>query len=386
MSRSTAGGLLAAPHLVVGLLVLANVAAYLLCLRAGGTLAIPAPVLAAAGALTPAALGPGERWRLVAAGFLHADPTHLLVNLLSLLVAGPVLERRLGGPTFALVYAAALAGAGVTSVSMHAAPFVGVGASGAIFGIMGALVALWALGAEDLSARFFLVNFGLNAAAGARDPRVDWAAHVGGFATGMAVVATLDVASRVNRHWLRCKFPDFVTADAVVLLATGGVALWGRPPFAVAGLDPRPLAACCIAAGALGAVKLLDLLLSLRRGLAATVLVLAGGNAAAAWGACEACCRRWTGHVGRRRLRHAGRARRPAVPRSRAGARGGGRPRAGVDAARPVGTAAAGPGRRRLRRRHPHGRPPPRARPRAPHPRVRRNCRVGSGGDARLAA
>ena len=37
MSRPTAGGLLAAPHLVVGLLVLANVAAYLLCLRTGGT-------------------------------------------------------------------------------------------------------------------------------------------------------------------------------------------------------------------------------------------------------------------------------------------------------------------------------------------------------------
>lgn len=286
MSRPTAGSFLAAPHLVVALLVLANVAAYLLCLLIGGAPTVPTPLLAAAGALTPAALHPGEQWRIVAAGFLHADPTHLAANLLSLLVVGPFLERRLGATAFALVYAASLAGAGITSVLAHPGPFVGVGASGAIFGIMGALVALWALGAEDLSPGFFVANFGLNAAFAARDPHIDWAAHIGGLITGMAAVALLDMASRANGHWLRCKFPDFVKADALALIVSGGGVLWRHPPFAVPGYDPRLVTSVCIAVAAFLFVKALDLLLSARRGLAGAVLVLAAGNAAAAWAAC----------------------------------------------------------------------------------------------------
>lgn len=286
MPRSTAGSFLAVPHLVVALLVAANVAAYLLCLRIGGALAIPTPLLAAAGALTPMALQPDERWRLVAAGFLHADPTHLAANLLSLLIVGPFLERRLGATSFALVYSASLVGSGVTSVLLHPGLFVGVGASGAIFGVMGALVALLALGAEDLSPAFFLANFGLNAAFASRDPRIDWAAHIGGLVTGMAAVALLDMASRVNGHWLRCKFPEFVKAGALVLFGAGGAALWKRSPLAVPGLDPRIIVVVVLAVSALLVVKLLDLLLSARRGLAGVVLLLAAGNAAAGWAAC----------------------------------------------------------------------------------------------------
>lgn len=287
MPRPTAGSVLATPHLIVVLLLVANIVAYLLCLRVGGTVAIPTWLLAAAGALTPAALQPGEQWRLVAAGFLHADPTHLLVNLLSLLITGPFLERRLGATLFTLVYAASLVGAGLVSVAMHPGPFLGVGASGAVFGVMGALFALWALGAEDLSPSFFLVNFAINASLASRDPRIDWAAHIGGFVTGMAMVALLDMMSRANSHWLRCKFPEFVKAGASVLLVAGGVALWHGPPLDRLGPDPRVVAAGCMAVAALGIVKLLDLLLSVRRGLAAVVLVLMAGNAAMGWAICR---------------------------------------------------------------------------------------------------
>lgn len=284
MSRSTAGPLLAVPHLTVLLLLLANVVAYLLCLWAGGAVVIPTEQLAAAGALVPAALQPGERWRLLAAGFLHADPVHLLGNMLSLLIAGPVLERRLGATTFALLYGAALVGAGIVSVLMHPAPFVGVGASGAIFGVLGALFALWALGAEDLSAGFFLTNFALNAVLASRDPRIDWAAHTGGFVTGMAMVALLDIASRANLHWLRCRFPEFVKAEATILLLAGGAALWSHPPAMVlASAQPQFALAGGLALAAVALVKALDLLLSLRHGLAAAVLLAAAGNAALGW-------------------------------------------------------------------------------------------------------
>ena len=284
MSRPTAGSPLAAPHLIVALLLAANTIAYLLCLRASGAPVIPAAQLVAAGALVPDALRPGERWRLVAAGFLHADPVHLLGNMLSLLIAGPVLERRLGATTFALVYGAALVGAGIVGLWLHPAPFVSVGASGAIFGVLGALFALWALGAEDLSAGFFLTNFALNAVLASRDPRIDWAAHIGGFVTGMATVALLDIASRANLLWLRCRFPDFVKAEAAILLLAGGAALWWHPPATVlARAQPQLALEGGLALAALALVKALDLLLSVRHGLAAAVLLAAAGNAALGW-------------------------------------------------------------------------------------------------------
>ena len=287
MPRSTAGSVLATPHLIVLLLLVANIVAYFVCLRVGGTVAIPTSVLATAGALTPAALQQGEQWRLVAAGFLHADPTHLLANLLSLLIAGPFLERRLGATTFTFVYGASLVGAGLVSVATHPGAFVGVGASGAVFGVMGALFALWALGAEELSPSFFLINFTINAAVASRDPRIDWAAHIGGFVSGMVMVALLDMTSRINLYWLRCKFPEFVKAGASALLVAGGVALWYGPALGILGSDPHFVAAGCITAAALALVKLLDLLLSVRRGLAAVVLVLMAGNAATGWALCR---------------------------------------------------------------------------------------------------
>ena len=283
MSRPLAKSFLATPHVVVALLVVVNVAAYLLCLRVGGALVIPTPVLAAAGALTPASLQPGEQSRLIAAGFLHADLTHLLTNLLSLLIVGPFLERRLGGTAFSLVYVASLIGAGITSLLLHSGPFLGVGASGAVFGVMGALFALWALGAEELSPGFFLINFGLSAAFASRDPRIDWAAHIGGFVTGMIAVALLDMTSRANVHWLRCKFPEFIKANVLALLVAGGTALWWRPLALLPSFDVRYVVAGCIAAAVLVSVKLLDLLLSAKRGLVGVVIVLAGCNAAAAW-------------------------------------------------------------------------------------------------------
>ena len=96
----------------------------------------------------------------------------------------------------------------------------------------------------------------------------------------MAAVALLDAAARANAHWLRCKFPEFVKADALLLIVAGGAALWTRPSMLPRPVDPR-LAAVCLASAVLASIKLLDLLLSYRRGLAGVVLVLAAANAAA---------------------------------------------------------------------------------------------------------
>lgn len=281
MGRSTVG-YLAPPNAVVMLLVVANVVQYLLCFRIAGRPILPTPVLVDHGALIPATLRSHDVWRLLAAGFLHADQTHLLANMVSLLIIGPFLERRLGATTFALVYLVALIGAGLSSVLLHQETFVGVGASGAIFGILGALFALWALGAEELSPGFFLVNFGINLGIAARDSRVDWAAHIGGFITGMACIALLDLLSRANLYALRCKFPEFVKMNAALLIGAGAAWLWFHPPNTAPRYDPRLIMALGGTVATLCFVKLMDLLLAVRHGLVGVVLVFVASNAAAA--------------------------------------------------------------------------------------------------------
>lgn len=282
MRRSTVGSYIAPPSVIVLLLVVANVVQYLLCFRVAGGPVLSTPVLVAEGALIPATLRSQELWRFLAAGFLHADPMHLLANMVSLLILGPFLERRLGATTFALIYFVTLIGAGLASLLLHREAFVGVGASGAIFGILGALFALWALGAEELSPGFFLVNFGLNFGISARDPRVDWAAHTGGFIAGMACIALLDIVSRANLYWLRCKFPEFVKMNAALLMGAGAAWLWFHPPNTAPHDDPRLIMAMGGTLATLCFVKVMDLLLAVRHGLVGVVLVFVASNAAAA--------------------------------------------------------------------------------------------------------
>jgi membrane associated rhomboid family serine protease len=79
----------------------------------------------------------GEYWRLLTAAFLHYGPFHLLMNMLGLYWFGTALEQRIGSGRFLLLYiVSGLAGsAGALIASPHAAT---VGASGALFGILGA--------------------------------------------------------------------------------------------------------------------------------------------------------------------------------------------------------------------------------------------------------
>jgi membrane associated rhomboid family serine protease len=90
---------------------------------------------------TPAGVEHGEWWRLITSAFLHYGPLHLALNMYSLYFAGSILEQVIGRWRFALLYiASGLAGAaGALVWSPNAAT---VGASGAIFGVLGALFVL----------------------------------------------------------------------------------------------------------------------------------------------------------------------------------------------------------------------------------------------------
>lgn len=126
------------------LLIAVNVLIYALLTLSGG----PAndAVLRAFGALDPRLIQNGQWWRLLTAMFLHASVAHILFNMLSLYAVGTLAERLYGHARFLLIYfVSGLIGSLVSFSFSELTGIVnvlGVGASGAIFGVAGALVAV----------------------------------------------------------------------------------------------------------------------------------------------------------------------------------------------------------------------------------------------------
>jgi membrane associated rhomboid family serine protease len=85
------------------------------------------------------ALQAGQWWRLIAPIFIHAGAIHLLVNMYSLFAIGPAVERFFGRARLLAVYLLSGVAGVILSLAFNPAP--SVGASGAIFGLLGALTA-----------------------------------------------------------------------------------------------------------------------------------------------------------------------------------------------------------------------------------------------------
>jgi rhomboid protease GluP len=268
------------PHALTLVLVLANVAAYGWCVHQAGTPAIPSDVLLRDGAMYSHALEQHDYWRLLTYGFLHADGVHLAGNMICLLLWGGHLERRIGHLYFLLIYIVALVIAALVSDRIYAGEYLTVGASGATSGILGALLFLGLAAKIDLPASFFVVNIGLNVALAAGNPRINWAAHVGGFAAGLIGCALLDLIEHTNIYLFRCKFPEFVKLNGFVLVAASTAYLLTVPWPVPLSHGPGAAVLAALAIGLIVAIKLCDLILSVKKGLALVVVLLACANAA----------------------------------------------------------------------------------------------------------
>jgi len=270
------------PHAVVYLLIAANLAVFALCARQAGYETIPAELLFRNGAMYAAALERHEYWRLVTYGFLHANLLHVATNMLCLALWGGHLEKRVGSFYFIVIYLCAVVGGAIVGRYTHPGPYLTVGASGGISGILGALLCLWLLDKIDVAASFFLVNIGLNVALAFALSNVDWGAHFGGFAFGLIACALIDVLERANAFVLRCKFPEFVKVNGLIVVVGATLVLAQDRSMAAIfdGGGWPPLIA--IAAAGCVAIKLCDLLLSIRHGLAVVVIAFAAANAALA--------------------------------------------------------------------------------------------------------
>jgi membrane associated rhomboid family serine protease len=278
------GAWLGRDDIAIYLLVIANIVIFGLCVARAMPGPLNAAVLLQAGAIHPSALSKGEIWRLVAHGFLHINPLHLGTNMLCLVVFGGPLIRRVKTLYFLLIYLASVAAGGAASIYAHEGPFLSVGASGGVAGLLGASAGLWLLGRPAVSPAFLAATIGLNVVLSATVANIDWASHLGGFAGGLIACAALDLVEKLNGRMLQCKFPEFVKVNGIVLLCAPAIAVlaggWlpepGRPA------DGLTLA-IGYAAVCLGLIKLADLVLPLKKGLAVVIGALALGNAAMIW-------------------------------------------------------------------------------------------------------
>jgi rhomboid protease GluP len=170
-----------------------------------------------------------EYWRLLASVFVHGGLIHLAVNMWSLFVIGPLVERLYGNWAFGVLYVAAGLGGALASVA--ASPMrIGVGASGAICGVLGALVAflithrrslpvslLKSLRASVLGIVIFMAMMGFVV------PNIDQEAHFGGLATGF--VSGLLLTRPLSRFSGRWVFARRIVASLLLAGALAGAAV-----------------------------------------------------------------------------------------------------------------------------------------------------------------
>jgi len=127
----------------------------------------------------------GEIWRLLTSTFIHIGIIHLAFNLYALWALGPLTEESFGHRRFFIIYI--LSGLGGSIASFLFSPVLSAGASGAIFGLLGALLyysykrpALWKSGLGMNLVVVILINLGF----GLVQPGIDNFAHLGGLITG----------------------------------------------------------------------------------------------------------------------------------------------------------------------------------------------------------
>ena len=131
----------------------------------------------------------GEYWRLLTATFLHASLPHLLLNGWALYLFGPLIERLYGGWRYLVIYLIAGLGGSIASFAFGAE--VSVGASGAIFGLIGAMaVYYWlhrrltgAQGRVQLTNALFMVVLNLGFGISQAQIIDNWG-HIGGLVFG----------------------------------------------------------------------------------------------------------------------------------------------------------------------------------------------------------
>lgn len=215
---------------VTPLLMVANLLVFVAMLFGGaGLWHSPNGIQLAWGANFGPATQDGEWWRLGSALFLHFGAMHLVLNMWALWDGGQWVERMYGPLRFTVIYFLAGLAGNLLSLVTHVGHAVSGGASGAIFGVYGALLSYLWLEREHIQRREFRWLFwgalgfsGATIVFGLLIPGIDNAAHIGGFLTGLLAGVFLIRAGDIG---LRLRL-----LALIVLLSAVGVMLGKIPP------------------------------------------------------------------------------------------------------------------------------------------------------------
>jgi membrane associated rhomboid family serine protease len=174
------------------------------------------------GSVSRSAIADGELWRLVTAGFLHAGFIHLLFNMLALYVLGSILEPAIGHLRFGLIYAVSLLAGSFGALLLEpTAPTVG--ASGAIFGVMGATAVVMRNRGMSLLESGIGVWIVLNLVITFSVSNISIGGHIGGLVGGTVAAAVLyELPDRLR---VPAVVPAAVCAVLAAVTVAGSVAV-----------------------------------------------------------------------------------------------------------------------------------------------------------------
>jgi membrane associated rhomboid family serine protease len=165
----------------------------------------------------------GQYYRLLTSMFLHEPPSaggtfflHILFNMWALFVVGPPLEALLGRVRFVALYLLAGLAGSVLAYVLTAPNIPELGASGAIFGLFGALLVV---GRKlRLNIQPIALTIGLNLVLTFSMSGISWQAHIGGLVAGAALGAAWAHAPRANRTAIQIGSSIALAAILVVMV------------------------------------------------------------------------------------------------------------------------------------------------------------------------
>ena len=210
-------------------LLLSNLVMFIMMVLAGGSVMDVDPTLAYdfGGLVNYKTMGsPTELYRLVTSMFLHAGLFHLLFNLYALYVLGPQLENFFGKVKYIIIYLGSGIVGGLVSMIFQADSLVSVGASGALFGLIGALIyfgyhyrVYFGQVIKSQILPILIINLGIGFAVSG----INIAAHIGGLIGGVLVSMAVGVkyksttTDRINGFVMLAIFTGFLIHMAGII-------------------------------------------------------------------------------------------------------------------------------------------------------------------------
>jgi membrane associated rhomboid family serine protease len=227
------------PRSATTVLIALNLVAFLVEVLLGGLRNLE--VLVRMGAMVPLLVAQGEYWRLLTAMFLHAGPLHLAFNTLALYLFGGVVESALGTARFLAVYLVAGLFASAASFALSPPGAVAVGASGAVFGLLGAWLTFnlrrRSLSLAQSNIQGALLLIGINLALGFTVRGVDNVAHIGGLLAGIVAGFAAEGAGRGARSRVATQLLGF----GGLVVAAAAITFWRAGELAPLALALGPL-------------------------------------------------------------------------------------------------------------------------------------------------